>query len=282
MTNTTTIDLPADPSTKVATVETKPIQRTDAPDAVGLIVLIERLVRDEKVSVDKMERMIQLHRQLVDDQARVAYATAMVEAQSKMPKVQRRGMIVIRDKNNKEVIIQSTPFALWEDINEVIKPILYNHGFSLSFRIASTEAQIEITAILTHNLGHSERTSFPLPFDTTGSKNNVQARGSSISYGKRYAACAMLNITTYAEDDDGRKGGGTKDNPDDDTGEVLSKEQVKHIKTLIAETNSSEERFLEFMKEKTLEDIPASRYGAAVNLFAQKKRKAAEPKKGSK
>ena len=36
----------------------------------------------------------------------------------------------------------------------------------------------------------------------------MQSVGSSVSYGKRYAASALLNLTTHGEDDDGRLGGG--------------------------------------------------------------------------
>jgi len=39
--------------------------------------------------------------------------------------------------------------------------------------------------------------------DTSGSKNGVQAVASSVSYGKRYTAGLLLNITTTGEDDDG-------------------------------------------------------------------------------
>ena len=42
-----------------------------------------------------------------------------------------------------------------------------------------------------------------MPVDTTGSKNGVQAVASSVSYGKRYTAGLLLNITTTGEDDDG-------------------------------------------------------------------------------
>ena len=41
-----------------------------------------------------------------------------------------------------------------------------------------------------------------LPLDTSGSKNGVQAVGSTVSYGKRYAICALLNIST-GDDTDG-------------------------------------------------------------------------------
>jgi hypothetical protein len=42
-----------------------------------------------------------------------------------------------------------------------------------------------------------------LPFDNSGSKNTVQAIGSSVSYGKRYVLCMLLNISTGGEDNDG-------------------------------------------------------------------------------
>lgn len=40
-----------------------------------------------------------------------------------------------------------------------------------------------------------------LPPDLSGDKNSIQAVGSSVSYGKRYTACALLNITSRGEDD---------------------------------------------------------------------------------
>lgn len=42
-----------------------------------------------------------------------------------------------------------------------------------------------------------------LPADVSGNKNAVQAFGSSTSYGKRYVLCALLNITTRGQDDNG-------------------------------------------------------------------------------
>lgn len=57
--------------------------------------------------------------------------------------------------------------------------------------------------MLSHRAGHREVTSIVLPVDTSGSKNGVQAVASSVSYGKRYTAGLLLNITTTGEDDDG-------------------------------------------------------------------------------
>jgi len=64
------------------------------------------------------------------------------------------------------------------------------------------DANINITCILSHREGHREEVTLPLPLDTGGAKSNVQAAGSTISYGKRYTLCAILNLSTRGEDDD--------------------------------------------------------------------------------
>jgi hypothetical protein len=122
--------------------------------------------------------------------------------QPKLPVVGERGGI----KNNNGQV-QST-YALWEDINDAIRPLLAEHGFALSFKVGQAQdGKITITGILSHREGHQEETTLTLVHDSSGSKNSVQAVGSSVSYGKRYTAMALLNITTRGEDDDGKAAG---------------------------------------------------------------------------
>src|SRR5690606_4825161 len=100
-------------------------------------------------------------------------------------------------------IIQETPFARFEDIHLAVMPILTRHGFDLSFRNGlSPEGKVRVTTILSHIGGHSEETYFDLPHDSSGSKNAVQAVGSSTSYAKRYGVLSILNIRVAGEDDD--------------------------------------------------------------------------------
>ena len=77
------------------------------------------------------------------------------------------------------------------------------YGFSISFKVSEVEKGVRVTGLLLHRSGHREETEMIFPSDTSGSKNAVQALGSSISYAKRYIMCAMLNITTRGEDDNG-------------------------------------------------------------------------------
>jgi len=172
-------------------------------ESAAIIQVIERAAMNPNVDIDKMERLLQMQERIMERNARSAYAAALSRMQEHLPVIAENGRIVVRDKVTKEVI-QSTGYALWEDINEAIKPVLSAHGFALSFKTGlAPDGKITVTGILSHRDGHSEETTMILPHDSTGSKNAVQAVGSSTSYGKRYTACALLNITSRGEDDDG-------------------------------------------------------------------------------
>lgn len=167
----------------------------------ALLVMIERLVLNPDSDIDKLSKILDLQERILNRNAEQAFASDFAAMQSELPRIARNGKIEIKDKNSGRVT-QSTPFAKLEDINDGVRPILQKYGFGVSFAIDQNQSGINVTAKLLHKLGHSERTSLTLPIDTSGSKNNVQGNGSTISYGKRYTMCAILNIST-GDDMDG-------------------------------------------------------------------------------
>lgn len=164
-------------------------------ESATVLNIIQQAAMNPSVDMDKMERLMQMHERLQARQAEVLFSQALAEMQMELPVIAERGSIKTKGGG-----VQST-YALWEDINEQIKPILAKHGFSLSFR-TSTEAGVTVTGVLQHRAGHKESTGITLPADMSGSKNSVQAIASSVSYGKRYTAGALLNLTSCGEDDD--------------------------------------------------------------------------------
>lgn len=185
--------------TAIAKVE--PQETAVANYSASLIDVIAQAARDPNVDIDKMERLIAMQERVRGREAETEYYAALAALQPNLPIIDERGGIKDRSGN-----IQST-YALWEDVNEAIRPVLAEHGFSLTFRVARADGEIIVTGVLAHRGGHREDTTITLPTDTSGSKNAVQAVGSSTSYGKRYTAFALLNITSTGEDDDGNKAG---------------------------------------------------------------------------
>ena len=161
-----------------------------AAEGTTLISVISRAASDPNVDIGKMERLMAMHERMLAQQAVVAFNESLSDMQDKLPSVGERGNAAGR-----------YTYALWEDINAAIKPILKEHGFALSFRTDFADG-VSVTGVLSHRGGHSESTTIRLPTDPSGNKNAVQAVASSVSYGKRYAASALLNLTSHGEDDD--------------------------------------------------------------------------------
>jgi hypothetical protein len=170
-------------------------------EVAAVMQMIERAAANPQVDVVKLEKLLDMQERIFEKNAEIAFNGAMAEMQAELPVVRENGVIEIPGR-------KATRYAKFEDINEVVKPVLQRHGFAVSFRINSENNKVRVTGILAHRAGHREETSMELPVDTSGSKNPVQAVGSSVSYGKRYVMEALLNLTSRGQDDDGKRGGG--------------------------------------------------------------------------
>jgi hypothetical protein len=234
------------------------IETPSTSEATAIISMIERAARDPNVDIDKMERLMLMQERALERRARAAYAEALALMQPELPSVARNGKIEIRDKSGNNVI-QSTAYARWEDTNDAIKPALAKFGFSLSFKVGmAADGKITVTGILMHREGHQEETTITLPHDATGSKNAVQAVGSSTSYGKRYTAGMLLNLTSHGEDDDGK---GAVQPP------VITDDQADQINNLIAAKRANIDVFLKYFRIESVPDLPTKELSRALDML---------------
>lgn len=234
----------------------QPAPLAPAAGATSIIHVIERAARDTSVDIERLERLIAVYERMKAQEARASFDRALSAMQPKLPAIDENGRIEIKEKNS-ERVIQATSFALWEDINDVIKPILGSHGFGLSFRCGlAADGKIAVTGILSHEDGHREETTVTLPYDSTGSKNAVQSVGSSTSYGQRYAAKLLLNITSRAPQDRDRDGATVSD--------AITEDQEQKLNLLMTEVKGNLGAFLAHFKIKKLSELPAAQYDRAI------------------
>jgi hypothetical protein len=243
-----------------------------------MLQMIERAARDPAVNVDKMEKLLQMAERLEARDAKQAYTRAFLQMKPKLPIITRYGVIEVREKSQTGKrdgdVVQSSPYAKWEDIDEAITPILTEYGFVLTFKSGmAADGKVLITGILTHESGHSEDTTMALPHDSSGSKNSVQAVGSSLSYGKRYTATFLLNIRTKGEDDDGNAA---------DADDVISTEEANELQSLLERSHSPEGRFFKYMGVDHLIHIKKKDMGKAreaLNIALDVYQRQSKPKK---
>lgn len=236
--------------------------------SAGLLAVIERATRDTSVDIDKMERLMAMYERAQERNAKLAFLDAKLAMKPKLPHIDRRGRIILREKTasgkRDGEIIQDTGFARFEDIHEAVMPILHEHGFDLDYRNGlAPDGKVRVTTILSHVAGHQEETHFDLPHDTSGSKNAVQAIGSSTSYGQRYGTVSILNLRIAGADDDGAKA----------VPGSISDDQIVTITALMQEVGADKVRFLKYMGVKSVEDIAAERYGDAIAALEAKRAK---------
>lgn len=245
---------------KNALVLAQSIPSKTKPEENSILTVISRAAADPNTDVEKLERLLAMAERVRANDAKAAYIKALVKMKPKLPVIDKRGRIEVREKTatgkRDGEITQNTPYALWEDIDEAITPILAEHGFVLTHRCGTApDGKILITGVLSHEMGHSEETTMSLPHDSSGSKNAVQAIGSSTQYGKRYTAGLLLNLRTKGLDDDGKRGG--------DPG-FVSDEQAERILEILTRDKADVQLFCKSMKIASIIELPAARYEEAI------------------
>jgi hypothetical protein len=114
----------------------------------------------------------------------------------------------IKTQDSKQFV--GTKYAMLPDIRDQVTPILANAGMYLTQLVQYDDAgRSFLESVITHSASGTSITSkMPLMLD----KQTPQGMGSAITYARRYALCAMLNIAAD-KDDDGESGSVTPQQP---------------------------------------------------------------------
>lgn len=235
--------LPAENVKEVAVV-------TASSGAMTPMDMLSRAV-DRGADLDMIEKLMDLQERWETNQARKAFDEAIASAKAEIPPIERTGT----GHNSKR-------YATFAAIARVVDPILSKHGLSYRFKTVQGD-RISVTCILSHKSGHFEETTLSGPPDASGSKNAIQAIGSTLTYLQRYSLVQMLGLAA-ADDDDGKASG---------DGGYISAEQVEQIEALMASTNTAAARFCGYMKVESIDLIPAKQFQRALDALNQKKAK---------
>lgn len=206
-------------------------------------------------NIETLTKLMDLQERYEKNQARRAFDEAISEAKAEISPIVRNAT----GHNNKK-------YADFAAIARAVDPVISRHGLSYRFRTEQTD-RIQVTCILSHKAGHSEETTLAGPADASGSKNAIQAIGSTLSYLQRYSLTQALGLAS-SNDDDGALAGKTEDQL-----RTITPEQVKTLLALLEETQSDTEQFCRMGNIEAIPDMAASQFDNAVRLLNQKKTK---------
>lgn len=157
-----------------------------------VLQMIERVALDPSSDVAKLEKMIELQERVMARQAKEQFDAAMLNFQIE------KGVIEKASTANR------TKYAKLEHIQAIADPVLRKFGLFVRWNTSTTESgKIRVTCICTHIGGHSETSSMDVSPDKSGSKNEIQADGSAITYAQRYTMKSLLGLV-ITEDNDGK------------------------------------------------------------------------------
>lgn len=231
----------------VATIEKPADQPATANPITPAEMLNSAIARG--ASIEVIEKLVAMHERMEQSAARRAFDAAIAEAKAEIEPVAK----------NREGH-QNKRYADLAAIARAVDPILARHGLSYRWRSSQSD-RISVTCILSHKAGHSEETSLVGPPDQSGSKNVIQAIGSTLTYLQRYTLVELLGLAT-AEDDDGRAAG---------MGDKISDEQRERLDKLIDEVGADADKFLAYLKVDFLADLPARQFDRAVSALEAKR-----------
>jgi len=157
---------------------------------------------ESNVPVETMERLLAMRKELRAEQAKEDYDRAMSKLQGVMPVIKKNKSVM--NKDGKTVRYKYAPL---DDIIEQAGPVIREHGFSYKSNTVFQDGFIVATIKVTHDSGHSEETSFPVPIDKDAYMNNQQQHKSADTFAKRVAFCNAFGIVTADEDDDANSAG---------------------------------------------------------------------------
>lgn len=99
-------------------------------------------------------------------------------------------------------------YAPLDEVVNIIIPALNAVGISHRWEPGQNGDRITMTCVLTHKSGHSERATLEAPPDQTGSKNSVQAVGSTVTYLQRYTLLSACGLAVKGQDSDAQLNSG--------------------------------------------------------------------------
>lgn len=215
-----------------------------------------RMAVDGGADLEKLEKLLEIQMKWEENEAKKAYHKAMSDFKANPPKI-------LKDKKvNFGSGKASYNHASLANVCEKISERLSEYGLSASWKV-SQNGSVAVTCRVTHSLGHSEETTLSAPADTSGSKNPIQAIGSTITYLERYTLLALVGLATEDQDDDGSKVGV----------QFIDDQQLSDLVDLITATDTDPKKFLKWLKIESLENLPKSQYKKAIDALRAKEAK---------
>lgn len=235
----------------------------------------------EKGAIEQLDKLLDLQERWEATEARKAFVRAMAEFKASRPTIHKNKGVGF---NSKRAEGGRTEYkhATLDNVDDVLGEHLSRVGISYTWQTKNLDKHwIEVTCVLTHELGHSQETTLKGPVDTTGNKNPIQQIGSTITYLERYTLLAATGTSVRDMDDDGQSGGNYSPDPQVQAAaqqrkdsapqsqaqqdpDLVNQAQIDALMKAISRAGMSPERFSRSAGIAYVNELPSERFKAVM------------------
>ena len=229
----------------------KQITKLETPET-GMVTAITpmdmlQIAVDKGADLDQLTKLMDLQERWEAAEAKKAFVMAMTKFRAECPTIRKT-----RETHQGK-------YAGLAETLDTIKGLLSECGLSHTWNTKQNTEGMMVTCCVTHVLGHQECTSMTGPPETSGSKNALQALGSTCSYLSRYTLFSILGIASADQDTDGNV-------PPD----LISADEKAELVALIKKTKADNPKFLKYLGCKSLDEMPAYKFEEAKAALEKK------------
>lgn len=230
------------------------VKQSQEPSVAGMLqAVIEKGITAENVTA--LEQLVGLYERMEKRNSEKAFADAFVKLQTEMPVIVASSIIPNRGK-----------YERFEDVMNVVGPLLTKNGFAVSFEQAADDKRITVICHLQHVAGHSKRTPFAVRLGGRAD-SDTQADCKASTTAKRNALLQALNVVIrqdcLQDEDDARN-----------DGDFISAKEAANMRDRLEACGADEKAFLEYAGADSFEKIYEARKESLYAAIARKEKAA--------
>lgn len=193
------------------------------------------------------------------NRAAEAFSRAITQFQAECPRIEksRTAKIVSKREGGGQYEYK---FAGFDDVMKQAGPALEKCGIAVSFSSEHVEGLLKVTCRIRHGIHVEDHTlTVPIPAMNV---NDTQRFGAALSYAKRYALCAALNIIV-------------SDDVDNDAAalvDTINEKQLGTIEDWMGTTGVKPGPFLRWLGIERMSELPVGDYEKVITELQRKAR----------
>lgn len=236
----------------------------------ALVSVMQQAIVNPDIDVERMQTLVKMaldaSERMDANRAKKAYAAAMAQFKRNPPTIVKDAHVKYATAHGVTEYDHATLGALCEAVIAGLGAVGIYHDWKLSM----VDKAIQVTCVLTHEMGHKEEfPSIPAFPDGSGGKNAIQANQSTVTYLQRSTLFSATGLAALAPPDRDGRDTGEEGMPGFVTAEQAT-EIRNRLKAIHADTPKSLANFLAWIKADAIEHIAASNYKTALDRIDQK------------